>query len=95
MMLSTLVYNPHQIVIKLLIKITTRTFQHLCLLYNQLNMNSLDATDYWLMACEYSVWNAVIVSLDFWTADLDPITLGRATEHVYTTFFYTPSSHAL
>ena len=29
------------------------------------------------------------------TADLDPVTLGRATEHVYTTFFYSPSSHTL
>ena len=28
-------------------------------------------------------------------ADLDPVTLGRATEHVYTTFFYSPSSHTL
>ena len=28
------------------------------------------------------------------TEDLDPVTLGRATEHVYTTF-YSPSSHTL
>ena len=28
-------------------------------------------------------------------ADLDPVNLGRATEHVYTTFFYSPSSHTL
>ena len=55
----------------------------------------MDATDYWPMAQEYSVWNAAIVSLDFWTADLDPVTLGRATECVYTTFFYSPFSHTL
>ena len=55
----------------------------------------MDATDYWPMAREYSMWNAAIVSLQFWTADLDPVTLGRATEHVYTTFFYSPSSHTL
>ena len=56
---------------------------------------SMDAADYCLMAREYSIWNATIASLQFWTADLDPVTLGRTTEHVYTTFFYSPSSHAL
>ena len=55
----------------------------------------MDAADYWLMAREYSIWNAAIASLQFWTADLDPVTLGRATEQVYTTFFYSPSSHTL
>ena len=55
----------------------------------------MDATDYWLMAREYSIWNATIASLQFWTADLDPVTLGRATEQVYTTFFYSSSSHTL
>ena len=55
----------------------------------------MDATDYWPMAREYSIWNATIASLQFWTADLDPVTLGRATEQVYTTFFYSSSSHTL
>ena len=55
----------------------------------------MDATDYWPMAREYSIWNTAIASLQFWTADLDPVNLGRATEHVYTTFFYSPSSHTL
>ena len=53
----------------------------------------MDATEYWPMAREYSIWNVTIVLLQFWTADLDPVTLGRATEQVYTTFFYSPSSH--
>ena len=53
----------------------------------------MDATDYWPMAREYSIWNATIASLQFWTADLDPVTLGRATEQVYTTFFYSSLSH--
>ena len=53
------------------------------------------ATDYRPVAREYSIWNATIASLLFWTDDLDPVTLGRATEHVYTTFFYSPSSHTL
>ena len=52
-------------------------------------------TDYWLMAREYSIWNATIASLQFWTADLDPVTLGRVTEQVYTTFFYSSASHTL
>ena len=55
----------------------------------------MDAADYWLMAREYSIWNTAIASLQFWTADLDPVTLGRATEQVYTTFFYSLSSHTL
>ena len=53
----------------------------------------MDAADYWLMAREYSIWNAAIASLQFWTADLEAVTLSRATEQVYTTFFYSPSSH--
>ena len=55
----------------------------------------MDATDYWWMAKEYSIWNATIALLQFWTADLDPVTLGRVTEQVYTTFFYSPLSHTL
>ena len=55
----------------------------------------MNTADYWLMAREYSIWNAAIASLQFWTEDLDPVTLGRATEHVYTTFFYLASSQTL
>ena len=47
------------------------------------------------MAREYSIWNATIASLQFWTADLDPVTLSRATEEVYSAFFYSSSSHTL
>ena len=55
----------------------------------------MNTADYWLMAREYSILNVVIASLQFWTEDLNPVTLGRATEHVYTTFFYSPMSHTL
>ena len=55
----------------------------------------MNVTDYWLMAREYSIWNAAIASLQFWTADLDLITLGSATEGVYSAFFYSSSSHTL
>ena len=39
----------------------------------------MDTADYWPMAGEYSIWNATIASLQFWTEDLDPVTLGGAT----------------
>ena len=55
----------------------------------------MDAADFWLMAREYSIWNATIASLQVWTEDLDPGTLGRARGCIYTTFFYSPSSHTL
>ena len=55
----------------------------------------MDVTDYWLMAREYSTWNATIASLQFWTADLDPVTLSIATEEVYSAFFYSTSTHTL
>ena len=55
----------------------------------------MDTADYWLMAREYSIWNVTIASLQFWREDLNPFTLGIATEHVYTTFFYTSTGHTL
>ena len=51
--------------------------------------------DYWPMAREYSIWNATIASLQFWTEDLDPVTLGRAAEYVHTTFFYSSTNNTL
>ena len=55
----------------------------------------MNITDYWLMVREYSIWNAGIASLQFWTADLDPVTLSRATEEVYSAFFHSTSTHTL
>ena len=55
----------------------------------------METAEYWLMAQEYSIWNAAIVSLQFWAKDLDPVTLGIASECIYTTFFWTPTSHML
>ena len=37
----------------------------------------------------------LLASLQFWAEYLDPITLGIASECVYTTFFWTPTSHTL
>ena len=45
--------------------------------------------------CKYAIWNAAIASLQFCTEDLDPITLGITSECIYTTFFWTPTSHTL
>ena len=55
----------------------------------------MNITDYWPMAREYTIWNAAIASLQFWTADLNPITLGMATEEVYSAFFYSTSTYTL
>ena len=55
----------------------------------------METAEYWPMACEYAIWNAAITSLQFWAEDLDLITLSIASEHVYTTFFCTPTSHTL
>ena len=55
----------------------------------------MNIADYWPMVREHSIWNAAIASLQFWTVDLDPVTLGRATEEVYSTFFYSASAHTL
>ena len=55
----------------------------------------METVDYWLMACEYAIWNAAIASLQFWAEDLDPVTLGIASECIYTTFIWTPTSHML
>ena len=63
--------------------------------YRIFTTTTMDTADYWLKAREYSIWKATIVSLQFWTEDLDTVTLGRATEHVYTTFVYTSTSHTL
>ena len=53
----------------------------------------METAEYWPMACKYGIWNAAIASLQFWAEDLNPITLGIASEHVYTTFLWTPTSH--
>ena len=63
--------------------------------YRNFMTTTMETADYWLMAWEYSIWNAAIASLQFWTEDLDPVTLSIATEHIYTTFFWTSTSHTL
>ena len=55
----------------------------------------METAEYWPMAHEYGIWNAAIASLQFWAEDLNPITLGIASECVYTHFFWTSTSHTL
>ena len=55
----------------------------------------METEDYWLMAHKYAIWNAAITSLQFWAEDLNPVTLSIASEHIYTTFFWMPTSHTL
>ena len=72
-------------------------------LYKLLSQNHLlqhldyimNATDHWLHAREYSIWNATVPTLQFWTADLEPNILGSAIEWVFAIFFYTTSMHLL
>ena len=63
--------------------------------YRNFTTTTMETAEYWLMPREYAIWNAVIASLQFWAEDLDPITLGIASECVSTTFFWTPTSHTL
>ena len=55
----------------------------------------MNVTDYWPMAREYSIWNATVAALLFWTADLEAHVLSSTIEQVYNTFFYSTSTHLL
>ena len=55
----------------------------------------METAEYWPMACEYGIWNATITSLQFGAEDLNPITLGVASECVCTHFLWTSTSHTL
>ena len=63
--------------------------------YRNFTTTTMETAEYWLMAQEYSIWNATIASLQFWTEDLDPVTLGIATECIWTNFFWISTSHTL
>ena len=89
-MLSEPIYIPYKFFSDILFSTTTiRVFTE------NFTTTTMETAEYWLMAQEYAIWNATITSLQFWAKDLDPITLGIASECVYTTFFRTPTSHTL
>ena len=53
----------------------------------------MNVTNYWPMTREYSVWNATVAALQFWTADIKAHVLSNTFEQVYNTFFYSTSTH--
>ena len=55
----------------------------------------MNTTDYWPMAREYSIWNAAVAALQFWTADLEVHVLSSTIEQVYNAFFYSTSTQLL
>ena len=55
----------------------------------------MNTEDYWPMAREYSVWNATVAALQFWTADLEVHVLSSTIEQDYNAFFYSTSTHQL
>ena len=55
----------------------------------------MDATHYWPFAREYSIWNATVRALQFWTADLKPHSLSDAIEQVDAAFLYSNSAQQL
>ena len=63
--------------------------------YRNFTTTTMETAEYWPMAREYAIWNTTITSLQFWAEDLNPVTLGIASECIYTTFFWTPTSHTL
>ena len=52
----------------------------------------MNVTDYWSMATGYSVWNATVAALQFWTADPEACVLSSTIEQVYNAFFYSTST---
>ena len=56
---------------------------------------NMDPIDYWPVAREYSIWNAVVAALQFWTADVVAHVLSSTTEQVSNAFFYSTSMHLL
>ena len=82
------IYTPYKI-LHIINTATIRLFQKFS------NTTTMETADYWPMACKYTIWNAAIALLQFWAEDLDPVTLGIASECIYTIFFWTLTSHTL
>ena len=65
------------------------SIQHHLILLLHIIMN---VTDHWPMAREYSVWNATVAALQFWTADLKAHVLSSTFEQVCTVHCFTLTS---
>ena len=58
---------------------TTASFD--LLFHHDLHLDYImNATDYLLFVREYSIWNATVAALHFWTADLEPHILSSTIE---------------
>ena len=55
----------------------------------------MNAMDYWPMAREYSVWNAAVAALQFWTTDLKTHILTSTIDNIFNAFFHSTSTHLL
>ena len=55
----------------------------------------MNATEYWPFSHEFSIWDASVAALQFWTEDMDAQTLSSTIEMVYTAFFYSDSAKQL
>ena len=53
-----------------------------------LQTRTMDTSQYWPFAWEYSIWNATVSVLQLWTADLYPHVLSNAIDQVYVALFY-------
>ena len=66
--------------------LTTASFDSAPMLHHECH-------SFWPLAREYSIWNAAVATLQFWTGDLEPNILSSSTECIYTAFFYTTFMH--
>ena len=55
----------------------------------------MNASEYLLIAHEFSIWNASVAVLKFWTEELDPQTISTTINRVYTAFFNSDSAQHL
>ena len=73
---------------------TSRNSQHSIILIHQLQYIYQHEHNR-LLAREYSVWNAAVTALQFWTVDLEAHILSSAINLVFNAFFYSTSTHML
>ena len=75
---------------------TSRNYQHNIIFIHQLQYTYQHEHHRLLpMAREYSVCNAAVAALQFWTVDLKAHILSRAIDQVFNAFFYSTSTHML
>ena len=58
-----------------------------------LQTSTMNASQYWVFAQEYSIWNAAVAALQCWIEDLEPHVLSHVIDWVYAAFFYSGHAH--